>query len=125
MAEITTYLSPNGQQVTSGAGPATCILVATLRDVATLGREAPGAPWRLIGRGLADAPEPVLPVPVAANPHGSLSPCRLRIFRARASVANLQGPPHPRPPAPFTPHGRPNNMAAHRGVMRAAAGASA
>jgi photosystem II stability/assembly factor-like uncharacterized protein len=54
MAEVTTYLSPNGQQYTRDAGPATRIMIATLHGVATLARDAPGAPWRLAGRSLAD-----------------------------------------------------------------------
>jgi photosystem II stability/assembly factor-like uncharacterized protein len=54
MAEITTYLSPNGRQSTRGAGPATRILVATVNGVATLGRAGPGAPWKLEGRSLED-----------------------------------------------------------------------
>ena len=54
MTDVTTYLSPNGQQVTRGAGPATRILVGTLKGVATLRRETPSAPWRLAGRSLAD-----------------------------------------------------------------------
>jgi len=54
MTEITTYLSPGGQQMTRGEGPATRILVGTLEGVATLGRNAPGAPWALLGRSLAE-----------------------------------------------------------------------
>lgn len=52
--EVTTYLSPNGQSVTRGDGPATRILAATLEGVAILRRDAPGAPWRRDGRTLAD-----------------------------------------------------------------------
>jgi len=50
----TTYLSPNGQNVTSGAGPATRILAATLEGIAILERDTPAAPWKLTGRTLAD-----------------------------------------------------------------------
>lgn len=54
MTEITTYLSPNGQQITRGEGPATRMFVATLNGVARLERPAPGAPWALSGRSLED-----------------------------------------------------------------------
>jgi len=54
MTGITTYLSPGGQQLTRGAGPATRILVGTLEGVATLGRSGPGAPWALLDRSLTD-----------------------------------------------------------------------
>ncbi|NQU71634.1 MAG: glycosyl hydrolase [Rhodospirillales bacterium] len=54
MADITTYLSPGGEVKTSGDGPATRIVVATLNGVATLRRQAPGAPWALTGRSLED-----------------------------------------------------------------------
>ena len=54
MTEITTYVSPSGQQITRGEGPATRILVGTLNGVATLRRAAPGAPWALTGRSLDD-----------------------------------------------------------------------
>lgn len=54
MTDVTTYLSPNGQNVTHGDGPATRILVATLEGVAVLRRAEAGAPWRLDGRTLAD-----------------------------------------------------------------------
>lgn len=58
MTEITTYLSPNGQNTTQGDGPATRMLVATLEGVAMLRRDgAPDAPnneWTLAGRSLAD-----------------------------------------------------------------------
>ena len=54
MTEITTYLSPNGEQITRGSGPATRILVATLNGVATLRRETPKGPWKLTGRSLED-----------------------------------------------------------------------
>ncbi len=54
MSEIVTYLSPNGDNRTVGAGPATCLRVATLEGVATLRRAGPGKPWRLDGRSLAD-----------------------------------------------------------------------
>lgn len=54
MADETTYLSPNGQSTTRGSGPATRILVATLKGVAVLRRTAPGAAWTLADRLLAD-----------------------------------------------------------------------
>jgi hypothetical protein len=54
MAHVTTYLSPNGQQLTDGAGPATRIMVATLKGIAVLERAAQGEPWRLAGRTLAE-----------------------------------------------------------------------
>ncbi len=54
MTETTTYLSPNGQNATTGDGPATCLVVATVEGVATLRRGAPESEWRLIGRSLAD-----------------------------------------------------------------------
>jgi hypothetical protein len=54
MTEITAYLSPNGLNMTRGAGPATRLLVATLKGVVTLGRETPEAPWIIAGRSLAD-----------------------------------------------------------------------
>ena len=52
MTETTTYLSPNGQDVTRGDGPATRIMVATVEGVATLTRETPDAAWRLTNRSL-------------------------------------------------------------------------
>jgi len=52
MTETTTYLSPNGQDMTWGDGPATRILVATVEGVATLSRETPDAAWRLTDRSL-------------------------------------------------------------------------
>ena len=54
MTEITTYVSPSGQQITRDNGPATRILVGTLNGVATLRRAAQGAPWALTGRSLED-----------------------------------------------------------------------
>ena len=54
MSEITAYLSPNGQSVTQGDGPATRILVATLRGVVTLRRDRPDAKWQFVDRSLAD-----------------------------------------------------------------------
>jgi photosystem II stability/assembly factor-like uncharacterized protein len=53
MADVTTYLSPNGDNLTRGDGPATRIVVATLEGVATLAREDPAAPWELADRSLA------------------------------------------------------------------------
>ena len=54
MTNNTAYLSPNGQALTRGDGPATRILVGTLEGVATLRREDPAAPWTFDGRSLAD-----------------------------------------------------------------------
>ena len=54
MADIVTYLSPNGDNRTRGAGPANCLRVATLEGVATLRRAGPGKPWSLAERTLAD-----------------------------------------------------------------------
>ena len=53
MNETTTYLSPNGQDMTRGDGPATRILVATVEGVATLTRATPDAPWKLTDRSLS------------------------------------------------------------------------
>jgi len=52
--DVTAYLSPNGQESSEGAGPATRLMVGTLEGVATLRRDGPGAPWRSAGRSLAD-----------------------------------------------------------------------
>ncbi len=54
MAPNTVFLSPSGQQTTSGDGPATRIQVGTLEGVATLERAEPGAPWALTRRSLDD-----------------------------------------------------------------------
>ena len=54
MTEATAYLSPNGDNMTRGDGPATRLLVATVEGVVTLRRETPDAPWALAGRSLAD-----------------------------------------------------------------------
>ena len=54
MTDVTTYLSPGGQQHTTAGGPATRILVGTLEGVATLRRETPASPWAFAGRSLAD-----------------------------------------------------------------------
>ena len=54
MAQVTTFLSPSGQQLTTGSGPATRIQVGTLEGVATLERAEFGAPWQLTGRSLAE-----------------------------------------------------------------------
>jgi photosystem II stability/assembly factor-like uncharacterized protein len=53
MTDITAYLSPNGQESTRAAGPATRIQVATIEGMATLTRKGPGAPWTLAGSSLA------------------------------------------------------------------------
>lgn len=52
MADVITYLSPNGQSVTRGAGPATHIMAATLKGIAVLRRDGPGEPWSLAERTL-------------------------------------------------------------------------
>ncbi len=52
MTDITTYLSPGGEDKTGGDGPATRIVAATVNGVVTLRRDAPGAPWALTGRPL-------------------------------------------------------------------------
>jgi photosystem II stability/assembly factor-like uncharacterized protein len=54
MSEITTYLSPNGDNLTRGDGPATRILAATLEGVVTLGRDSTDSPWHMAGRSLDD-----------------------------------------------------------------------
>lgn len=54
MPEVTAYLSPNGQNYTSGDGPATRLRVATVEGIATLERDAPDTDWHLTGRTLAD-----------------------------------------------------------------------
>lgn len=51
MTESTIYLSPNGQNTTTGDGPATRMRIATLDGVCTLERD--GATWRVAGRTLA------------------------------------------------------------------------
>jgi photosystem II stability/assembly factor-like uncharacterized protein len=54
MAQVTTFLSPSGQQLTTGSGPATRIQVGTLEGVATLERAEFGAPWQLTGWSLVE-----------------------------------------------------------------------
>jgi photosystem II stability/assembly factor-like uncharacterized protein len=54
MTEITAYLSPNGQNSSEGAGPATRIQVATIAGMATLSRKGPGAPWTHAGSSLTE-----------------------------------------------------------------------
>ncbi len=54
MAPNTVFLSPSGQQTTTGDGPATRIQVGTLEGVATLERAEAGAPWSLVRRSLDD-----------------------------------------------------------------------
>jgi photosystem II stability/assembly factor-like uncharacterized protein len=54
MAEITTYLSPNGQASTTGAGPARRLLVATVEGMATLSRTDSSTPWSHTSTSLAD-----------------------------------------------------------------------
>ena len=50
---MTSYLSPNGLNLASGAGPATQLVVATLEGVASLERDGPGGNWELAGRSLS------------------------------------------------------------------------
>ena len=50
----TSYLSPNGQSLTSGNGTVTRILVATVNGIAVLEREARGRHWSVTGRMLDD-----------------------------------------------------------------------
>jgi photosystem II stability/assembly factor-like uncharacterized protein len=52
--DATAILSPNGQQTTSGAGPALRLLVGTLRGVVGLERQAPDAPWAQRSQALPD-----------------------------------------------------------------------
>ena len=47
-------LSPNGQTTTSGAGPATTLLVATIQGLLIYEREAQGKPWALARRALVE-----------------------------------------------------------------------
>lgn len=54
MTQITTFLSPSGQQQTHADGPATRILVGTVTGVATLERETPTAAWAVTGHSLPD-----------------------------------------------------------------------
>jgi len=54
MAEITTYLSPNGQNMTMGSGPATRLQVATIKGMATLARKGLGEPWVYVRNSLTD-----------------------------------------------------------------------
>ena len=56
MAEITAYLSPNGENFSVAEGPATCLKVATVGGVATLRRKSPDAPWTHEGTTLAERP---------------------------------------------------------------------
>jgi photosystem II stability/assembly factor-like uncharacterized protein len=48
----TMMLSPNGQQATDGAGPATRLLVATINGVARVERRVADAPWAVTGKAL-------------------------------------------------------------------------
>lgn len=47
-------LSPNGQTTTSGVGPATTLLVATIQGLLIYEREAQGKPWALARRALVE-----------------------------------------------------------------------
>ena len=48
----TALLSPNGQQATTGTGPATRLFVATVKGLVRLDRKAPDAPWAVTGQAL-------------------------------------------------------------------------
>lgn len=52
MAEITAYVSPNGDSQTRGDGPANTLKVATIQGIATLKRAGPGDPWTLDNKAL-------------------------------------------------------------------------
>ena len=52
---MTVCLSPNGPIATIHDAPPNRLLVATIGGVARLERSGPGAPWREVGRTLADA----------------------------------------------------------------------
>lgn len=54
MSEETTYLSPNGQNITQGSGTLTRILVGTLQGIAVLQREKRGRHWSVLRRMLED-----------------------------------------------------------------------
>ncbi len=54
MADITTYLSPGGDDKTSGGGPATGIVVGTVNGVVKLRRDSVNASWVIIKRSLED-----------------------------------------------------------------------
>jgi photosystem II stability/assembly factor-like uncharacterized protein len=54
MVDVTTYLSPNGQNVTQAGAPAKRLLVATISGIAILEREAQGSPWVHVGSTLTD-----------------------------------------------------------------------
>jgi photosystem II stability/assembly factor-like uncharacterized protein len=54
MSPITAYLSPNGENLSEGTGPATRLRIATVGGVATLERERQGAPWVHTGTTLAE-----------------------------------------------------------------------
>jgi len=49
----TVLLSPNGQQNSIGAGPATRLFVATIKGVVRLDRRTPDAPWAVTNEALA------------------------------------------------------------------------
>ena len=53
MGETTAYLSPNGDNLSRGDGPATRLVVATVEGVATFRRGGRGAPWHLTDRSLS------------------------------------------------------------------------
>ena len=54
MGETTAYLSPNGDNLSRGDGPATRLVVATVEGVATFRRGGRGAPWHLTDRSLSE-----------------------------------------------------------------------
>ena len=54
MSINSTYLSPNGQQITAGGGPALEVIVGTTEGVLTLSREKVGVPWVVSAKSLTD-----------------------------------------------------------------------
>ena len=54
MGETTAYLSPNGDNLSRGGGPATRLVVATVEGVATFRRAGRDAPWHLTDRSLEE-----------------------------------------------------------------------
>ena len=52
MSTNSTYLSPNGQQVTQGDGPVLELMVGTTEGVLTLSRAKVGMPWFISARSL-------------------------------------------------------------------------
>ena len=54
MGETTAYLSPNGDNLSRGGGPATRLVVATVEGVAIFRRAGRDAPWHLTDRSLEE-----------------------------------------------------------------------